>query len=149
MRLAKNTRYALYAVAEMAAAGESPVTVAQVAKAYGVPANALAKTFQHLVRSGIASGTRGVGGGYRLAKAPAVLTVLDIVDACERPGGGAARMLGDGAAHSGTGSAKGRLRRLFDEVDEIIRCTFASVTLETLVRAPGAGSRAGRATARP
>ena len=27
-----------------------------------------------------------------------------------------------------------RLRRLFDEVDELVRCTFESVSLETLAR---------------
>ena len=29
-----------------------------------------------------------------------------------------------------------RLRRLFDEVDELVRCTFESISLETLVRGP-------------
>ena len=78
MTITKSTRYALYAAAEMAMAGEGLVTVAAVAKRYGIPEGALAKVFQQLVRSGLATGTRGIGGGYRLARPPAKITVLDI-----------------------------------------------------------------------
>lgn len=86
IRLKKATRYALYAAAEMAAAGEDVVTVGEVASRYKVPFNALAKTFQRLVRGRIAAGTRGVGGGYRLAKDAATISVLDVIEVFERSG---------------------------------------------------------------
>ena len=41
MTISKSTRYALYAAAEMALAGEAPVTVAAVAERYGIPEGAL------------------------------------------------------------------------------------------------------------
>ena len=134
MNLNKGTRYALYAALEMAQAREtSHVTVGQVAHRYGIPETALAKVFQRLVRAGLASGTRGVGGGYRLVKGPSEVTVLDVVSVFEppRPPGHclAQDLPGEPCGEFGTC----RLRKLFDEVDELARCTFASVTLDTLV----------------
>jgi len=141
IRLKKATRYALYAAAEMAAAGEDVVTVGEVASRYKVPFNALAKTFQRLVRGRIAAGTRGVGGGYRLAKDAATISVLDVIEVFERSGRAAGRLSGRGSGGGGgrgatNGAPTDRLGRLFDEVDEIVRSTFASVTLATLVRSP-------------
>ena len=133
MTLNKSARYALYAALEMALAGSRPVTVAGVAVDYGIPPTALAKVLQQLVRSGIATGSRGVGGGYRLARAAAKISVLDVVSTFDPP-----RAAGQCVAHE-TSSTCARqdacsVRGLFDEVDELVRCTFASVTIETLAK---------------
>ena len=134
MTLSKFSRYALFAALEMARAGDEPVTVGQVAGPHGIPPTALAKVFQQLVRAGIAVGTRGIGGGYRLARPRADITVLDVVSVFT-PFGPPGRDLLDahGRPRAATPHA-GPLQRLFDEVDEVTRATLASVTLETLVR---------------
>jgi len=119
---------------EMARAGDSPVTVADVARRHGIPGSALAKVFQQLVRAGIAVGLRGVGGGYRLARDPAGVTVADVLSVFEPR---------DDAPEPPPGDpVEARLRDLFEEVDETARCTFASVSLETLARAPAAAAAA-------
>ena len=96
---------------------------------------ALAKVLQQLVRAGASIGSRGVGGGYRLARSPHELTVLDIIEAFEPPREPQQCLLDDepGECHDHTNC---RLRRLFDEVDEMARATFASTSLSTLVAAP-------------
>lgn len=128
MRLNKATHYGLYAALEMARLEEaSTVTVADVAARYDLPEGVLAKVFQQLARAGIARGTRGVGGGYRLARDPAELSVLDVIDALESP----AR--DDSGADTFPLPAR-PLRRLFSEVDDLARTTFASTSLETLAR---------------
>jgi Rrf2 family protein len=134
MTLNKMTRYALYAAMEMARAGGRPLTVSEVAAFYGIPESALAKVFQHLVRMGLAQGIRGVGGGYRLAGPPSDTTVLDIIHAYEPPRNAGHCLLADTPSPDCGQTADCRLRRLFDEVDEMARCTLASVTLETLVK---------------
>jgi Rrf2 family protein len=134
MVLNKSTRYALYAAMEMARAGDQAVTVAQVARRYRIPAGPLAKVFQQMVRSGVALGTRGIGGGYRLARRPADLTVLEVISLYEPPRQPGRCVLADGLAPSCDPFPACRLRRLFDEVDEVTRGTLQSVTLETLVR---------------
>ena len=135
MTLSKSSRYALYAAVEMAVAGDEPVTVAQVAGPHGIPPTALAKVFQQLVRSGLAVGTRGIGGGYRLARPKSTITVLDVVSVFDP-----LRAPGRDLLHTRTHSVPAAfprtepLRRLFDEVDDGIRATLASVSLDTLTR---------------
>ncbi len=134
MTFKKSTRYALYAAMEMARAGEAgQVTATSVAQRYGIPVAVLSKIFQQLVRTGIAVSTRGVGGGYGLARKPTDTTVLDVIEAFESPRPTGHCLLAEkGDAECGEFTLC-RLRKLVDEVDEMARCTYASVTLETLV----------------
>ena len=83
MNLNKSTRYALHAALELALADGSPVTAAFVAERYEIPENVVAKVLQQLVRAGIARGSRGVGGGYRLARLANEVSVQDVIDLFE------------------------------------------------------------------
>ena len=144
MTLNKSTRYALYAALEMALAGDDHVTVAGVAAQHRIPASALAKVFQQLVRSGMAIGTRGIGGGYRLARPRTAITVLDVISAFEPPTPDGQCLLAERGEPRCSKPVACGLRLLFDEVDQSARSTFASVTLDTLARRPpgtGPGSR--------
>jgi Rrf2 family protein len=138
MTITRSTRYALYAAAEMAMVPSRPVTVAEVATKYGIPAGALAKVVQQLVRAGVAVGTRGIGGGYRLARPASRITVLEIMKVFERPRVPGACVLHDRPGEECPQTSVCRLHWLFEEVDELVRCTYESVTLETLVRRVGA-----------
>jgi Rrf2 family protein len=133
MTITKSTRYALYAAAEMARAGDRPTTVSGVAALYRIPEGALAKVFQQLVRAGLAVGTRGIGGGYRLARPASAITVLDVMHVFERPRPARGCLLHDQPTPCPKASLCG-LHWLFNEVDELVRTTYQSVTLETLVR---------------
>jgi Rrf2 family protein len=110
-----------------------PVTVAGVAQRHGIPEGALAKVMQTLCRSGIARGVRGIGGGYVLVRPSSELTVLDVMTVFDPPRREGHCLLADEPDPSCLDTPDCRLRRLFDEVDETARCTFASVTLDTLV----------------
>jgi Rrf2 family protein len=133
-KMHKSTRYALYAAMELARASPGElVTAAHVAARYRIPPSVVAKVFQQLVHRGIATGSRGSGGGYRLAAPAADVRVLDVVEAIEPAAHGSHCLLDDlgpGSCHLGDGC---RLRRLVQEVDELARSTYASVTLEALV----------------
>jgi Rrf2 family protein len=131
--ISKSARYALHACLEMALSGEEPVTAARVARRYAIPEAALAKVLQQLVRAGIALGTRGAAGGYRLAKRPAAVSVLDVIAAFEPPHA-AGRCLGPQTPDGACARPDCGLRALFDEADELLRCTYASVSLATLAR---------------
>ena len=119
MNLQKGTRYALCAAAAMARAWRrEPVTASSLARAHDLPGTVVAKVLQDLARAGLASGQRGTGGGYHLARAPHRMTLLDVVEAFEPP-------------HPEMEEAT--LRRVFEEIDGTTRATLASITLETLV----------------
>lgn len=139
MRPNKSACYALYAAMEMARAGPGKqVSVAFVADRCSIPPAVLAKVFQQLVRGGVAIGVRGSGGGYRLAREAAKITVLDVIEAFE-PTAAPGRFPIDDGRQGREPPQSRRLRQLFDEVDEQARSTFASVTLETLVGQPRPG----------
>jgi Rrf2 family protein len=137
-RVGKSARYALYAAMELARGGEGgQVTAAEVSARFSIPPAVMAKVFQQMVRAGLATGIRGSRGGYRLVRHPSEVTVLDVLDAFERRRAPGSCLL-DGERPERCGhDAACRLRRLFDEVDELARCTFASISLETLVGRTG------------
>jgi Rrf2 family protein len=137
MTLRKSTHYALYAALELARAGRgAQVTVSRVARRYSIPEAVLAKVFQQLVRHGIAVGTRGTRGGYSLARSASKVTVLDVIQVFEPSAVRRSTEDADDAPRPLDDPGLVPLRKLFDEVEELTRCTYASVTLETL-----AGSR--------
>ena len=136
MSLSKSTRYALYAAAEMALAGDAPTTVGAVAERYGIPEGALAKAFQQLVRAGLATGTRGIGGGYRLARPASKITVQDVIRVFEPRREINGCLLHDRPGRPCPKAESCRVKWLFIEVDELVRSTYESVTLKTLVRRP-------------
>jgi Rrf2 family protein len=61
------------------------VPASRLAEFHGVPPAYLAKHLQALAQAGIVESTAGRKGGYRLAKAPAAISLLDVVDAVEGP----------------------------------------------------------------
>ncbi|WP_243742722.1 RrF2 family transcriptional regulator [Actinorugispora endophytica] len=61
------------------------VTATRLAAFYGLPAAYLNKQLQALARAGILSSTSGPKGGFRLAREPERITLLDVVTAIEGP----------------------------------------------------------------
>jgi Rrf2 family protein len=137
MNVTKSTQYALYAAAEMALAGEAPTTVSAVADRYRIPEGALAKVFQQLVRAGLATGTRGIGGGYRLARPASKITVLEVIHVFERDCPAGVCGLHNRPGEPCPAASACSVQWLFHEVDELVRTTYESVTLKTLVRRRG------------
>ena len=59
------------------------IPAARLAEYHGVPAPYLAKHLQALSRAGILESVPGPTGGYRLARPPAGITLLDVVEAID------------------------------------------------------------------
>ena len=78
--------YALQALAELGrSAGAGPVPIGELARRRDVPVQFLEQLFAVLRRAGIISSQRGVKGGYRFARAPASVTVLEVVELLDGP----------------------------------------------------------------
>lgn len=58
-------------------------TVQQIATAAQVPLSYLSKVLQTLARAGLIVSQRGLGGGFSLARAPAEITVYEVVQAVD------------------------------------------------------------------
>lgn len=97
-----------------------------------IPAPTVAKVLKALTRSGLVTSSRGLHGGYQLARAPNTITVADVVQALEGP-----IAITDCATHgSGCEIADGcRSRKAFRLIDSAVRQALASVTLADILRA--------------
>ena len=91
--------YAVLALAELGRSGSSePVPIGDLAGKREVPVQFLEQLFAVLRRAGIISSQRGVKGGYRFARDPATVTVLEIVELLDGPlGRDAEGVFGDAA----------------------------------------------------
>ncbi|RIV92349.1 SUF system Fe-S cluster assembly regulator [Aurantiacibacter xanthus] len=78
-----------YAVVTMCAAarhcGFARVSAAVLAEETGLPAPTVQKLVSQLSRAGLLNSTRGAGGGIKLARPAAAITLADIVEAVEGP----------------------------------------------------------------
>jgi Rrf2 family transcriptional regulator, cysteine metabolism repressor len=78
--------YAVLALAELGrSTGTDPVPIGELARRRDVPVQFLEQLFAVLRRAGILSSQRGVKGGYRFAREPATVTVLEVVELLDGP----------------------------------------------------------------
>ncbi len=78
--------YAILALAELGrSAGASPVPIGELARRRDVPVQFLEQLFAVLRRGGILTSQRGVKGGYRFARDPSTVTVLEVVEMLDGP----------------------------------------------------------------
>ncbi|MEJ8853510.1 Rrf2 family transcriptional regulator [Variovorax robiniae] len=84
MRLTTKGRVAVSAMGDLAARrNRSPVSLATMSERQQVSVSYLEHLFGNLRRHGLVSATRGPGGGYRLGRDAAAISVADIVRAVE------------------------------------------------------------------
>ena len=78
-----------YAVVTMSAAarhcGSARVSAAQLAAETGLPVPTVQKVVSTLTAAGLLRSSRGVGGGLKLARPAAAISLADIVEAVEGP----------------------------------------------------------------
>lgn len=79
----QTVEYALRAVVWLSAHQKHPLTTEQMAGPIKVPPSYLSKVLQLLVRAGLVESQTGPRGGYRLARPPAEVTILDVVNVIE------------------------------------------------------------------
>jgi Rrf2 family protein len=86
MKLTRASSYALHAVAYMAAEkNDKPVASHHIAQARGIPERFLLKVLKPLVSARVLHSVKGPNGGYRLAKKPTEISMLEVVEAVDGP----------------------------------------------------------------
>lgn len=83
MQFSQKTEYALHALFCLGKKEEA-VLVDDIADKLKVSESYLAKVLQKLSRAGLVQGLLGPGGGYKLAKSPAEITVAEVVELFEK-----------------------------------------------------------------
>jgi FeS assembly SUF system regulator len=85
LRLSKLTDYATVLLAILAADPARQYTAAELAERSRIAAPTVSKLLKQLHRSGLLASSRGLRGGYRLARPPQEISAAAILDALEGP----------------------------------------------------------------
>ena len=86
LKLTKKADYGLMAMKHLAErAPQGACSAKDVADAYGIPQEALAKILQRLVKAGLLHSQHGMNGGYTLARDPATISAFEVIRAIDGP----------------------------------------------------------------
>jgi Rrf2 family iron-sulfur cluster assembly transcriptional regulator len=86
MRLTTRGRYAVTAMLDLALnIKKRPVTLSEIADRQGISQSYLEQLFSKLRKKGLVDGTRGPGGGYKLGRSAALISVGDVISAVNEP----------------------------------------------------------------
>jgi Rrf2 family protein len=133
----KLTRAATYGISAAAYLANAPagdvVSNTTIFNAYQMPDRFVAQIMRLLVAAGIVTSTRGVQGGYKLAKAANRITLLEIVEAIDGPIG----RNGDIDLAGMSKDSKASVVKTLTAIEADARKRLATVTLADL-RAPKA-----------
>lgn len=81
--ISDTAEYALRAAVWLAREPERCCTTQEIAQATQTPPDYLAKVLKQMARGGVLEARRGIGGGFRLKRLPAQLSVLEIVNSVD------------------------------------------------------------------
>jgi len=86
LKLSKKADYGLIAMRHLATnMGNGTLSAAGIAEEYGISGPLMAKILQKLARKGLVHARHGSSGGYTLARDPARITALEVIDAIDGP----------------------------------------------------------------
>jgi len=134
-----------YAVVMMSAAarhcGQAKVNATTLAAETGIPLPTAQKLVSRLSLAGLLESSRGTGGGVRLSRPPATISLADIIEAVEGPI--AMTTCVDTARHDCALEGACQVRQHMGAVNGAVRGALAGVSLASLSRAPAkAGAEA-------
>ena len=99
LSITSKSPYAVAALVELGLhGGDAPVSIAELGRRREIPPQFLEQLFAVLRRAGVLHSQRGVKGGYRFARDPAEITVLQIVELLDGPVGAGSKGLFEDAA---------------------------------------------------
>jgi Rrf2 family protein len=86
LKLTKKADYALMAMKHLAEhPGQNSRSAKDVADAFGIPPEALAKIMQRLAKAGLLHSQHGINGGYTLARAAHTISAFEVIQAIDGP----------------------------------------------------------------
>jgi Rrf2 family protein len=136
IHLSTKSDYAIRALVRLALAnGTAPVSARDIVAFTGVPPKFLEQVMHDLRQTGLVESRRGKGGGYVLARDPATVSFLDVIDLIDgrradpaERAGSLGSNGGKGRMHGG-GQADALVAPVWREVRECTRAILGSATI--------------------
>jgi FeS assembly SUF system regulator len=132
LRVSKLTDYATV-VMTCLAAGDGVMSAQALAERARLELPTVSKLLKQLAQAGLVASTRGINGGYRLARAPHRITIADVVTAMEGPIG-----MTECSAHAGLCDHEPHcgVRVNWQRISQAIAGALASVTIADMLHPP-------------
>lgn len=142
LKLTKKADYGLMAMKHLAEhADRGACSAKDVAEAYSIPPEALAKILQRLVRAGLLHSQHGMNGGYTLARDPGLISAFEVIRAIDGPLFITSCVTVRGECdQSGRCTIREPLRRVNQSIEEVLRGISISEMREE--NPPNEGSQA-------
>ena len=129
LRISRLTDYATVILATLAGEPERVQTATALAEHTKIAAPTVSKLLKQLQRANLVTSTRGLHGGYQLARPAAQITAADILDALEGP----VALTDCAAGHGHCGIEHScRVGRAWQRLNQAIRQSLNEVTLAQL-----------------
>jgi Rrf2 family transcriptional regulator, cysteine metabolism repressor len=137
MKVSTRVHYGLRAMTELARSyrAGSLLSISEIARAEDLPLAYLEQLVGELRRAGLVEGTRGVRGGYRLARAPEAITVGDVYRVLEGEVAPVECTAEDYLPGACARENECLSRSIWERVQQAILTVLDSTTLEDLQRA--------------
>jgi FeS assembly SUF system regulator len=122
LRVTKLTDYASVVLTVLATDVDAVLSASGLAERAGLEATTVAKVLKPLAQAGLVQAFRGVNGGYRLARAPSEISLVEIVEAIEGPLAMTECSIHDGHCEiEHSCGARANWRRINDVVADVLR----------------------------
>ena len=129
LRISRLTDYATVILASLAGEPERVQTATALAEHTKIAAPTVSKLLKQLQRANLVTSTRGLHGGYQLARPATDITAADILDALEGP----VALTDCAAGHGNCGIEHScRVGRVWQRLNQAIRQSLSEVTLAQL-----------------
>ena len=131
LRVSKLTDYATAVMTCLASAGDGVTSAQALSERARLELPTVSKLLKQLAQAGLVASTRGINGGYRLARPPERITIADIVTAMEGPIG-----MTECSAHAGLCDHEPHcgVRVNWQRINQAIAQALAGVTLADMVK---------------
>ena len=127
MKISKKAEYGLTAMVHLAKnKNNKAISIRQISNIEGVPFEFLSKIFSSLEKGKLVTSRHGANGGYFLAKSPAKIAIIDIIELLEDINTVNCRMC--------LRSKKCLAKNVWSKIDKAINKTLNSITLADLIR---------------
>ena len=133
LRVTRLTDYATLVLTVMAGAPEALHSATGLAERARLESTTVSKLLKTLAHAGLVAGQRGVHGGYRLARAPGDITLMQIVEAMEGPLG-----MTECSVHEGNCGIEDHcgVRANWRRVNDVVAEALRGVTLAQMLLPP-------------
>jgi len=129
VKLSHATSYALHALVHIASQKrDQPIASHTIAEAKGLPERFLLKVLKPLTSARMLVSLKGPNGGYRLARSPDRITLLDVIEAVDGPLQGVVPEVGP----NGRGKLDEHLRQVCNRTAELVRQRLRNVSVQDL-----------------